>query len=106
MQLRATCLPLLLLLATLQSPQNLLKQHYEAAEAQQRAGNFAAAETEYKAMLAIGYYRLGTVYSAEQSYKGAIAAFEAAARFGADSPETLIDLAIACFNAGQFNQAL
>src|SRR5215813_10293647 len=107
MQLRATCLPLLfLLLAPWQSPQNLLRQHYEAAESQRRAGNYAAAETEYKAMLAVGYDRLGKVYSAEQSYKSAIAAFEAALRFGADSPETFVDLAIAYFNAEQFNQAI
>src|SRR5436853_6844509 len=105
MQLRSTCLPLLFLLAILQSPQNLLKQHYEAAEAHTRAGNLAAAETEYKAILAVGYYRLGKVYSAQQAYQSAITAFEAAARFGPDSQETLIDLAIAYFNAEQFDQA-
>jgi len=106
MQLRSTCLPLLFLLAIFQSPQNLLRQHYEAAEAQARAGNLAAAETEYKAILALGYYRLGKVYAAQQSYKDAVTAFEAAARFGPDSQETLIDLAIAYFNAEQFEKAL
>jgi tetratricopeptide (TPR) repeat protein len=106
MQVRSTCLPLLFLLAILQSPQNLLKQHYEAAEAHTRAGNLGAAESEYKAILAVGYYRLGKVYSAQQSYKSAVTAFEAAARYDTDSQETRIDLAIAYFNAEQFDKAL
>jgi tetratricopeptide (TPR) repeat protein len=106
MQLRSNCLPLLFLLVVLQSPQTLLREHYEAAEARARAGNLAAAETEYKAILAIGYDRLGKIYLAQQSYKSAVAAFEAAARYDQGSQDALIDLAIAYFNAGQFKQAL
>src|SRR5689334_13176185 len=106
MQVRSTCLPLLFLLAIFQSPQNLLRQHYEAAEAHTRAGNLVAAEAEYKAILAVGYDRLGKVYSAQQAYKSAVTAFEAAAGYGPDSQETLIDLAIAYFNTEQFDKAL
>ena len=72
MQLRATCLPLLfLLLAPWQSPQNVLRQHYEAAESQRRAGNYAAAETEYKAMLAVGYDRVlgDAAFDSEESHR-------------------------------------
>ncbi len=98
-------LSLLLLPLVLQSPQEKLKQHYEAAEAQARAGNFAAAETEYNAILAEGYRALGRVYAAQQKHRQAIAALESAALYQPTS-ETLSDLAIAYFDAGLFDKAL
>src|SRR6266403_119902 len=98
-------LSLLLLPLVLQSPQERLKQHYEAAEAQARAGNFAAAETEYNAILAEGYRVVGRVYAAQQKHRQAIAALESAALYQPTS-ETLSDLAIAYFDAGLFDKAL
>src|SRR5258706_321582 len=98
-------LSLLLLPLVLQSPQERLKQHYEAAEAQARAGNFAAAETEYNAILAEGYRAVGRVYAAQQKHRQAIAALESAALYQPTS-ETLSDLAIAYFDAGLFDKAL
>ncbi len=70
-------LSLLLLPLVFQSPQDRLKQHYEAAEAQARGGNLAAAETEYGAILAEGY-----------------------------RAETLSDLANTYFEAGLFDKAI
>ena len=58
MRLGSTFLPFLLLLSVFQSPQDTLRQHYEAAEAQRLAGNLGAAEAEYSAILAEGYGRL------------------------------------------------
>src|SRR5260221_915738 len=98
-------LSLLLLPLVLQSPQERIKQHYEAAEAQARAGNFAAAETEYNAILAEGYRAVGRVYAAQQKHRQAIAALESAALYQPTS-ETLSDLAIAYFDAGLFDKAL
>src|SRR6266404_9272579 len=98
-------LSLLLLPLVLQSPQERLKQHSEAAEAQARAGNFAAAETEYNAILAEGYRALGRVYAAQQKHRQAIAALESAALYKPTS-ETLSDLAITYFDAGLFDKAL
>src|SRR5713101_7287205 len=99
-------LSLLLLPLVFQSPQDRLKQHYEAAEAQARAGNLAAAETEYTAILAEGYRAVGGIYSAQQKHKQAVAALEAAARYQPASDDTLSDLANAYFEAGLFDKAI
>ncbi len=106
MNIGSTFLSLLLLSLVFQSPQDKLKQHYEAAEAQARAGNFAAAETEYAAILAEGYRAVGRIYSVQQKHKQAIAAVEAAALYQPASDETLSDLAITYFEAGLFDKAL
>jgi len=104
--LPSTFFPLLLLLSVFQSPQDSLRQHSEAADAQRRAGNLAAAEREYTALLAEGYGKLGKVYSAEKNYQQAISALESAIGYQPDSQEVLIDLAIAYFDAEQFEKAL
>ena len=88
-----TLLPALLLLV-LQSSQEVLKTHFGAAEKHRSAGNPAAAELEYKAILAEGYLRLGKIYSAQKEFKKALGVLESATIYGADSPESLIDLAI------------
>src|SRR5438046_655880 len=106
MNIGSKCLSLLLLSLVFQSPQDKLKQHYEAAEAQARAGNFAAAETEYTAILAEGYRAVGRIYSVQQKHRQAIAAVEAAALYQPASDETLSDLAITYFEAGLFDKAL
>jgi len=106
MNIGSTFLSLLLLPLVFQSPQDRLKQHYEAAEAQARAGNLAGAETEYTAILAEGYLAVGRIYSAQQKHKQAIAAVEAAALYQPASDETLSDLAITYFEAGLFEKAL
>jgi tetratricopeptide (TPR) repeat protein len=105
MRLRSTFLPLLLLLV-FQTPQSGIREHYEAAEAQRRAGNSAAAEAEYAAILAEAYARLGKIYSAEKRYKEAVEALESAARYRAGSQDVLLDLSIAYFDAGQYQKAL
>ncbi|HYO90602.1 MAG TPA: tetratricopeptide repeat protein, partial [Pyrinomonadaceae bacterium] len=106
MYLGSTLLPVLSLLLALQSPQETLRKHYEAAEAHRRAGNLAAAETEYGAILAEGYGRLGRIFSAQKKYQDAVGVLEAAAQHGADSPEMLVDLAIAYFDLRQYEKAL
>jgi tetratricopeptide (TPR) repeat protein len=106
MNMGSRFLSLLLLPLVFQSPQDRLKQHYEAAEAQVRAGNFSGAETEYTAILAEGYRAVGRLYSAQQKHKQAITAVEAAALYQPASEETLSDLAITYFDAGLFDKAL
>jgi tetratricopeptide (TPR) repeat protein len=108
MRLRSTFLALLPLLFAFQSPpqQDTIRQHYEAAEAARRAGNLAAAEREYTAILSEGYGKLGKIYSAEKQYDAAVAALETAARLDPESEEVLLDLSIAYFDAGQYRQAL
>ena len=56
---------LLLFLFLYQSQSDLFRKHYEAANAAHRAGNYAAAEAEFKAILAESYERLGKIYSAQ-----------------------------------------
>jgi tetratricopeptide (TPR) repeat protein len=86
MPLRSTFLPLLVLLFLFQSSQqDTIRQHYEAAEAHRRAGNFSAAEAEYTAILAEGYSKLGKIYSAEKEYKLATQTLEMATRYAPQS---------------------
>src|SRR6266446_1548423 len=99
-------LALLLLPLVFQSSQDRLQKHYEAAQAQARAGNLAAAETEYTAVLAEGYRAVGRIYSAQKKHKQAIEAVEAAALYRPASDEALLDLAITYFEAGLFDKAL
>src|SRR5260370_28774145 len=106
MYFRATFVPLLFLPPALQSPQDSIRKHYDAAETQRRAGNLAAAEAEYIAILAEGYGNLGRINSAEKEYTKAIAVLEAAALYATDSQTVLIDLAIAYFEAEQYDRAL
>jgi tetratricopeptide (TPR) repeat protein len=108
MRLRSTLVPFLLLSA-LQStppPQQTIRQHYETAEARHRAGDLAAAEAEYAAILAEGYAKLGKIYARGGRYAEAVAALEAASRLRPDSAEVLVDLAIACFDSEQYTHAL
>src|SRR3954464_10409526 len=106
MDLRYAILPALLLLAPFQSPANLFREHYKAAEAQHRAGNFPAAEAHYTAILAEAYYALGKVDTAKGDYDDAVTALEAAAAYRPDAPDVLVDLAIAYFHTEQFPKAV
>jgi tetratricopeptide (TPR) repeat protein len=104
--LPSTFSPLLFLLLAFQSPQDALRRHSEAAETQRRAGNSVLAEKEYTAMLAEAYGKLGKIYAAEKKYQQAIKSLEAASLYQPDSQEVLIDLAIAQFDAEQYQNAL
>src|SRR5437868_14955732 len=106
MCLRSTALPVLLLLFVFQAPQSGIRQHYEAAEADRRAGKLDAAESEYAAVLAEAYGRLGKIYSAERRFRSAVESPEAAARYRPGSQDVIVDLSIAYFDAGQYGQAL
>src|SRR5437763_7647107 len=105
MYLLSTALPVLLLLFVFQAPQGGIRQHYEAAEADRRAGKLDAAESEYAAILAEAYGRLGKIYSAERRYHEAVESLEAAARYRPDSQDVLVDLSIAYFDARQHDKA-
>ena len=109
MYLRSVFLPLVFpLLALPFSPafsQDTIKRHYEAAEAHKRTGNPTAAEAEFAAILAEGYGKLGKIYLAQKAYEKAVTALEAAALSRPESPESLIDLAIAYFKAGRYEKA-
>src|SRR5215471_11947529 len=105
MYLKSAFLPGLLLLVAFQSPQDKLRQHYEAAQTLSRAGHPAEAEAEYTVVLGEAYGKLGRIYSAQKQFSEAVAALEDAARYQPDSDEVLIDLAIAYFDAEQFDKA-
>jgi tetratricopeptide (TPR) repeat protein len=106
MHLRLACLFLSLLLLPFQSPRDSIRQYYEAAEAHHRAGNLVAAEADYVAILVEGYQRLGAIYTAQANYQGAVAALETAATYRSDSPQVLVELAIAYFYVGQYQKAI
>lgn len=106
MSLRSSLLPLLVLLSLVQPPQQeTIRQHYEAAEAQRRAGNLAGAETEYTAILAEGYSQLGKIYAAEKDYRLAIQTLETATRYAPRDESVLVELAIAYFETDQYQKA-
>ena len=106
MLIRSTVIPLFLLLLAYQSPQDSIRQHYQAAEAARVAGNLEAAESEYAAILGEGYQRLGRIHYAQGDYKSAVSVLEVAQKYRAASAEVLVDLAIAHFGAQQYEMAL
>ena len=106
MYLRFASISLLLSLFFFQSQGDLFRKHYEAANAAHRAGNYAAAEAEFKAILAEAYERLGKIYSAQGKYQAAIEAFESGNTTQPGSTDALIDLAIAYFHVNQFSQGI
>ncbi|HEV7681593.1 MAG TPA: tetratricopeptide repeat protein [Pyrinomonadaceae bacterium] len=101
-----TLISFVFLLFVFQSPEDPIRKHYEAAEAARSAGNLEAAESEYTAIVAEGYQRLGKVYSAQSDQLRAINVLESAQRYRPDSPDLLTDLAIAYFSAQQYEKAL
>src|SRR6185503_17915085 len=80
--------------------------HYGAAEKYRSAGNPAAAELEYKAILAEGYLRLGKIYTARKEFRIAVGVLESATAYAPDSQESSIELAIARFHSGKYQDAL
>ena len=106
MYLRLASISLLFSLLFFQSQGDLFRQHYETANAAHRAGNYAAAETEFKAIIAESFERLGKVYSAQGKYQDSIDAFESANTVRHSSTEVLIDLSIAYFHAGQYAKGI
>ncbi len=101
-----TLISFVFFLLVFQSPEDPIRKHYEAAEAARSAGNLEAAESEYTAILAEGYQRLGKVYSAQSDHLRAINVLESAQRYRPDSPDLLTDLAIEYFSAQQYEKAL
>ena len=99
--------PAFLLSIFLFTPQgDLFRKHYEAANAYHRAGNFKAAEAEFKVILGEAYERLAKIYSAESNYQASVSAFETARTMRPDTPDALIDLAIVYFQTGQFSKGI
>src|SRR5207302_10981675 len=102
----SSVVPLLLFIFVFQSPQDRVQRHFQSAETRRRAGDLAGAEQEYKAVLAEGYGKLGKIYATEKKYQQAIDALESARLHGPESEALLIDLAIAYFDAEQYEKAL
>src|SRR5215207_10294172 len=106
MYLRLASLSLLLLIFAFQSQSDLFRRHYEAANTHHRAGNFAAAEAEFKVILREAYRRLGKIYSAQENYQASVRALESATATRADSTDGLVDLAIAYFHTGLYTKGI
>ena len=53
---------------------DLFRKHYEAANAYHRAGNYRAAEAEFKVILGEAYNQLGKIYSAQGNYPSSVSA--------------------------------
>ena len=85
---------------------DLFRKHYDAANAAHRAGNYAAAEAEFKVILGQAYETLGKIYSAEGKYEASVAAFESGNAMRPNSNAALIDLSIARFHLGQFAEGI
>lgn len=106
MYLRSAFLPLLLTFLTFQAQGDLFRRHYEAAQTYHRAGNFAAAEAEFKIILAESYLLLGRVYSAQNRNQLAADTLTLATSIRPGTTEGLVDLSIAYFQTGQFAKAV
>src|SRR5262249_1291069 len=101
-----TLLSLFLGLSVFQSSSDSIRRHYEAAEAHRKANNLKEARSEFQAILAEAYDKLGKIYIARKSYKEGIAALEQAARYAPDSVEASLELSIAYFDGGQYQAAI
>jgi tetratricopeptide (TPR) repeat protein len=106
MRLRCSIIVLSFLFVGWQSPRDTIRRHYEAAEAERIAGNPAAAEREYTAILAEGYARMGEVSLGLDEPGRAIPALEAAREYGPTATTPLVNLAIAYFDAERYGQAV
>jgi tetratricopeptide (TPR) repeat protein len=106
MYVRWASLSLLLSIFLFQTPSDLFRKHYDAANAAHRARNYAVAESEFKAILGEAYHRLGRVYLAQGSYKASVNAFESAKGVQPKSAEGLIDLAIAYFYTNDYAKGI
>ena len=106
MYLRSAFLPLFISFFIFQAQGDVFRRHYEAAQNYQLAGNFAAAEAEFKIVLAESYLRLGRVYSAHGKYQLAADVLKTATSIRPGSTEGLVDLSIAYFHIGQFPKAI
>ncbi len=85
---------------------DLFRKHYEAANAYHRAGNYAAAEAEFKVILGEAYERLGKIYLAQNNYEASVSAFESARAMRPNTAGGLVDLAIAYFHVGQYPKGI
>jgi tetratricopeptide (TPR) repeat protein len=101
-----TLVLLAVLFIPVQSPRDSIREYYEAAEAQHRAGNLLGAEAQFKLIVGEAQQRLGKTYSLQQNYPAAVEALEAARSSHLESSEFLVDLAIAYFYAGQYRKAI
>ena len=105
MYLRLIALAFLLSVFFVPPQGDLFRKHYEAANTYHRAGNYRAAEAEFKVILAEAYKQLGKIYSAEGNYQASINAFEnGLATLNAN--DALIDLSIAYFHTGQYSKGI
>jgi len=89
-----------------QAQSDLFRKHYEAANAAHRAGNYNAAESEFKIILGEAYETLAKIYSAQGNYQASAGAFETANSIRPNSTSALIDLSIAQFHLGQFAKGI
>ncbi|HEU4871043.1 MAG TPA: tetratricopeptide repeat protein, partial [Pyrinomonadaceae bacterium] len=105
MYLRLIALAFLLSVFFVPPQGDLFRKHYEAANTYHRAGNYHAAEAEFKVILAEAYKQLGKIYSAQGNYPAAINAFENALAT-LDANDALIDLSIAYFHIGQYSKGI
>ena len=103
---RWASIPLFFSIFFFQQQPDLFRKHYDAATAAHRAGNYAAAEAEFRIILAEGYHRLGKVYLAQQRYQASVGALESAAAAQPTNTEPLVDLAIAYFYTGQYSKGV
>src|SRR5215203_3792600 len=106
MYLRLASLSLLLSIFFFQSQGDLFRKHYEAANSYHRAGDFAAAEGEFKIILAEAYHRLGKIYLAQNNFQPSVTALETASVARPASTDVLVDLAIAYFHTAQYPKAI
>src|ERR1051325_6878463 len=85
---------------------DLFRKHYEAANAYHRAGNFKAAEAEFKIILGEAYERLCKIFSAQGQNQESGKAFETARAPLPGFTYTLLDLSIAHFHIGEYSKGI
>ncbi len=87
------------------APSDPLKQHFEAAENYQRAGEQIHAASEYRAFLAEALHRMANGKAEVGEFEAAFPLFDEALSFSPTDPDLLVDYAAACLSADRLAQA-
>lgn len=90
---------------TQQDPAQVLKNHYDSAQAATKEGNLQGAEREYRQVITLGLQQLGNIESGNGNYVEATSLLHAAVDSNPDYADARIDLAIVYFRQGDSPKA-
>jgi tetratricopeptide (TPR) repeat protein len=86
-------------------PAALLKHSFDSAKSALAVDNLPEAERNYKQAIALGLRQLGNISVSESRFDQATRELDGAAKLAPDDADIVVDLAVACFRAGEVKKA-